>query len=76
MDINKTVLSDEQIRHLPLFFKIIYYNHMVSLDAENKLMKYNTNIQAMEMRHYNPSRRICLPFDITQLINKKADEQK
>ncbi|MFA6831848.1 MAG: hypothetical protein WCR36_06220 [Bacteroidaceae bacterium] len=66
MDINKILLTDEQIKNLPLFFKIIYYNHMVDPDAENRLMKYNNNIQAVEMRHYTPNRKLCLPFDITE----------
>ena len=26
MDINKKILTDEQIKNLPLFFKVIYYN--------------------------------------------------
>ena len=46
MDINKKELTDEQIENLPLFFKTIYYNKMVSIDAENQLMKYNYNIHA------------------------------
>ena len=52
MDINKKILTDEQIKNLPLFFKVIYYNEMVSIEAENRLMKYNNNIHAVEMRHY------------------------
>ena len=50
MDINKKILTDEQIKNLPLFFKVIYYNEMVSIEAENRLMKYNNNIHAVEMR--------------------------
>lgn len=70
MDINKKELTDEQIENLPLFFKTIYYNKMVSIDAENQLMKYNYNIHAVEMRHYNPNRRICLLYDFSQFANK------
>lgn len=70
MDINKKILTDEQIKNLPLFFKVIYYNEMVSIEAENRLMKYNNNIHAVKMRHYNPNRKICLPYELTQFVKK------
>ena len=70
MDINKKILTDEQIKNLPLFFKVIYYNEMVSIEAENRLMKYNNNIHAVEMRHYNHNRKICLPYELTQYVKK------
>lgn len=49
MDINKKILTDEQIKNLPLFFKVIYYNEMVSIEAENRLMKYNNNDNITQM---------------------------
>ena len=43
---------------------------MVCTEAENSLMKYNNNIHAVKMRHFNPKRKICLPYELTQFVKK------
>lgn len=60
----KTIdLSIEELKYLPLFCKIIYYNEMSNLDDENSLMMFNKQIHTVQMRHFEPSRIICKNID-------------
>ena len=61
----------KQLEGLPLFIKTIYFNEMVNLDDENKLMKFNNNLNTVQMRHYEPSRIICKSVN---LIKFKKDQ--
>lgn len=57
--VKKIDLEIEDLKNLPLFFKTIYYNEMSNLDDEIKLMRFNKKLNAIQMRHYEPSRVIC-----------------
>lgn len=57
--VKKIELEINELKNLPLFFKIIYYNEMSNLEDENKLMKFNKKLHTIQMRHYEPSRVIC-----------------
>ena len=50
----------DDLKNLPLFFKTIYYNEMSNLDDENKLMKFNKKLNAIQMRHYELSSEYVL----------------
>ena len=57
--VKKIELKVEDLENLPLFFKVIYFNEMSDLEDENKLMRFNKSLNAIQMRHCEPSRVIC-----------------
>ena len=71
--VSKIELNNQELENLPMFFKIIYFNEMSSLEDENKLMKFNKRINAVQMRHYEPNRIICKSIN-TNTFKTQKDE--
>ncbi len=71
--VKKINLDIEDLENLPLFFKTIYYNEMSNLEDENKLMKFNKKINAIQMRHYEPSRVICKSVSTNNFKDEKDE---
>lgn len=63
MELEKKVLSDEEIENFPLFFKVVYHNLLVDSNLEEKLMMYNPRIKFREMRAVNSRRRLPSFYD-------------
>ncbi len=71
--IKKINFEIEDLENLPLFFKTIYYNEMSNLEDENKLMRFNKKLNAIQMRHYEPSRVICKSVNTKNFKDKKDE---
>ena len=71
--VKKIEFEIEDLENLPLFFKTIYYNEMSNLDDENKLMKFNKKLNAIQMRHYEPSRVICKTVNTNKFKEKENE---
>ena len=71
--VNKIEFKIEDLENLPLFFKTIYYNEMSNLDDEIKLMRFNKKLNAIQMRHYEPSRVICKSVNTNNLKDKENE---
>lgn len=71
--VSKVELNNHELENLPMFFKIIYFNEMSNLEDENKLMKFNKHINAVQMRHYEPNRIICKSIN-TNTFKTQKDE--
>ncbi len=67
--IKKIELNDEQIISLPLFMKHIFYNDMVPIQYENRLMKFQNKFYISRYRAFSPARIICKV--INPLVNNK-----
>lgn len=63
MDLEKIVLSDKEIKNLPLFFKTIYHNLLIDPNFEEKLMMYNPETKFREMRAVIPRRNLPLFYN-------------
>ena len=63
MDLEKIVLSDKEIKNLPLFFKTIYHNLLIDPNFEEKLMMYNPETRFREMRAVIPRRNLPLFYN-------------
>lgn len=71
--VKKKEFEIDDLKNLPLFFKTIYYNEMSNLDDENKLMKFNKKLNAIQMRHYEPSRVICKSVNTNNFKEKENE---
>ena len=71
--VKKKEFEIDDLKNLPLFFKTIYYNEMSNLDDENKLMKFNKKLNAIQMRHYEPSRVICKTVKTNKFKEKENE---
>lgn len=63
MDLEKIVLSDKEIKNLPLFFKTIYHNLLIDPSFEEKLMMYNPESKFKEMRRAISRRNLPMFYD-------------
>ena len=43
-------LTTDELKNLPLFYRKIYYNKLLSWNEEKKLFKYNPDLQCEIMR--------------------------
>ncbi len=71
--VKKINFEIEDLENLPLFFKTIYYNEMSNLDDEEKLMRFNKKLNAIQMRHYEPSRIICKSVNTNNFKDKENE---
>lgn len=71
--VKKIEFEIEDLENLPLFFKTIYYNEMSNLDDEIKLMRFNKKLNAIQMRHYEPSRVICKSVNTNNFKEKENE---
>lgn len=63
MELEKIVLSDEEMENFPLFFKTIYHNFLIDSNFEEKLMMYNPETKFKEMRAAIPQRTLPLFYN-------------
>ncbi len=61
--LSKIEFSNQELEGLPLFFKRIYYNSIVSEEDEMKMLQYNERAQSPVSRGYHPGRTICKTFN-------------
>ena len=71
--VKKKEFEIDDLKNLPLFFKTIYYNEMSNLDDEIKLMRFNKKLNAIQMRHYEPSRVICKSVNTNNFKDKENE---
>jgi len=69
--VKNSILTNEELEDLPLFFNTIYYNNITNIKDEEKLYKYNSRIQRNYMREYEPNRLICKLFNVDKLSYEK-----
>ena len=72
---DKIELTDEQIRHLPLFFKITYHNKLIDPKFEKCLMFTNTLTNQEEMRSIFPLRPWGKLFDVEKVAALVSNER-
>ena len=59
-------LTGESLSGFPLYLRKIYFNRLVFLKEEQKLMKYSADVQTEKMCSASPSRRL-----ISKTVNKQ-----
>ncbi|MNR05028.1 hypothetical protein D3C85_1210320 [compost metagenome] len=66
-------LSAEDLENLPLFYRRIYYNKLTSKEEEEKLFRYNADLQCEMMRSDFPIREISKTVN-HKIFRLKKDE--
>lgn len=75
MDQDIKILNDEQIRNLPLFFKIIYHNKLTDKNLEDMLMRTDSVTGCRVIRNARPTRPFAL-FSGDYIISEDKPHDK